>query len=36
MTINKTLDGNVLTIALEGRLDTASAPELENMLKAEL
>ena len=29
MTINKTLKGNDLTIALEGRLDTTTAPELE-------
>ena len=29
MTINKTLNGSALTIALEGRLDTTTAPELE-------
>lgn len=29
MTMNKTLNGNVLEIALEGRLDTMTAPELE-------
>ena len=33
MTINHSVDGNVLTISLEGRLDTATAPELENALK---
>ncbi len=34
MTINKTLDGGKLTVALEGRLDTTTAPELEKELKA--
>ncbi len=29
MTINKTQNGNELIIALEGRLDTMTAPELE-------
>lgn len=29
MTINKTLDGTKLTVALEGRLDTMTAPELD-------
>ena len=29
MTINKTQNGNELTIAVEGRLDTMTAPELE-------
>ena len=29
MTINKTQNGSTLTIALEGRLDTMTAPELE-------
>ena len=29
MTINKEMNGNALTIALEGRLDTMTAPELE-------
>ncbi len=29
MTINKTLNGNTLEIALEGRLDTMTSPELE-------
>ena len=29
MTINKTMNGKDLTIALEGRLDTMTAPELE-------
>ena len=36
MTINKNLSGNQLTIALEGRLDTTPAPELEAELKASL
>ena len=36
MKINKSLEGNTLTLALEGRLDTTTAPELEQVLKAEL
>ena len=36
MTINKTMNGNALTIALEGRLDTTTAPELEQTLKESL
>ena len=34
MTINKTQNGAALTIALEGRLDTMTAPELEAEIKA--
>ena len=33
MTINKTLKDTVMTLALEGRLDTTTAPELEKELK---
>jgi len=33
MNIEKNLDGNTLTITLEGRLDINSAPELENQLE---
>ena len=33
MTIKMSRDGNVLLVRLEGRLDTATAPELEEMLK---
>ena len=33
MTITKNQNGNALTIALEGRLDTTTAPELEQELK---
>ena len=33
MTINKTVNGNTLTIALEGRLDTTTSPDLEKELK---
>ena len=33
MTINKTLNGTELTVALEGRLDTTTAPTLEAELK---
>ena len=36
MTITKTQNGTELTIALEGRLDTMTAPELENELKNSL
>lgn len=36
MQINKTKAGEELTIALEGRLDTTTAPELDEVLKAEL
>ena len=33
MTINSTMNGSALTIALQGRLDTVTAPELEQALK---
>ncbi len=33
MNIVKTQNGNALTVALEGRLDTMTAPELEAALK---
>ena len=36
MTITKKTEGAVLTIALEGRLDTSTAPELEAELNASL
>ena len=36
MTINKTQNGNELTIALEGRLDTTTSPQLEAELKGSL
>ena len=36
MTINQNKDGNKLTVALEGRLDTTTAPELESALKEAL
>ena len=36
MTINKKANGKALEIALEGRLDTMTAPELENELHASL
>ena len=36
MTINKKLNGSALCVALEGRLDTTTAPELESELKASL
>ena len=33
MTINKVQDGSKLAVALEGRLDTSTAPQLEGELK---
>ena len=36
MTIAKKLEGSALTIALEGRLDTTTSPELEETLAASL
>ena len=36
MTIDKKLEGSALTIALEGRLDTTTSPELEETLAASL
>lgn len=33
MTIEKTLNGNELTVNLTGRLDTTTAPQLESELK---
>ncbi|MBR3504781.1 MAG: STAS domain-containing protein [Clostridia bacterium] len=36
MKITKNQNGTALTIALTGRLDTTTAPELENELKASL
>ncbi len=36
MQINRTKKDNALTLALVGRLDTTTAPELEAVVKAEL
>ena len=36
MIINKTKDGTRMTVALEGRLDTTTAPQLEAELKGAL
>ncbi|MBR6571734.1 MAG: STAS domain-containing protein [Clostridia bacterium] len=36
MTINTKAEGSKLTICLEGRLDTSSAPQLETALKESL
>lgn len=36
MNIIKNLDGDKLTVALEGRLDTTTAPEFEAALKEDL
>ena len=36
MTISKTLEGSTLTLALEGRLDTTTSPDLEDALAASL
>ena len=35
LSINKELNGNTLNIALEGRLDTTTAPQLEGELRLE-
>lgn len=34
MTIQKTLEGSQLTVALDGRLDTTTAPQLEGELRS--
>ena len=36
MTINKIAEGSKLTLAIEGRLETITAPELEAVVKNEL
>lgn len=36
MTINKELSGTTLTVKVEGRLDTTTAPQLESELKESL
>ena len=36
MTINKTQNGTTMTVAIEGRLDTTTAPQLEAELKDSL
>lgn len=36
MTINKDLNGTELTLALEGRLDTSTAPDLEAAINSNL
>ena len=36
MTIEKSINGSELTVALDGRLDTVSAPELEVIVRNEL
>ena len=36
MNIQKTLEGTTLTIALDGRLDTTTSPELEETLASSL
>ena len=36
MIINKAINGTTLTLLLEGRLDTATSPELETVLKGSL
>jgi anti-sigma B factor antagonist len=36
MTINQTRDGGKLTVRLEGRLDTTTAPQLEGELRTAL
>ena len=36
MTINKQIDGEKLTVAVAGRLDTTTAPELDEALKSSI
>lgn len=36
MQITKSVEGNILCVALEGRLDTMTAPELEGQIKDDL
>lgn len=36
MTINKNLEGNTLTLSVEGRLDTTTAPQLEAEIRNHL
>ena len=36
MTINQTKNGSKLTVALEGRLDTTTAPQLEEVVRTAL
>ncbi len=36
MNISKTKNGEELTIAIEGRLDTTTAPELDDVVKGEI
>ena len=36
LNINKTIEDKTLTVTLEGRLDTTTAPQLESELKSEL
>jgi len=36
MNIEKTTNGNELVLAIEGRLDTTTAPELESEIKASI
>lgn len=36
MTITKTIDGNNMTVAIEGRLDTITAPEFETEIKGNI
>lgn len=36
MKINKEINNNVLTLSLEGKLDTITSPELEKVIKEEI
>ncbi len=36
MTVTKKMDGSSLTVLLQGRLDTVTAPDLENALKEDI
>lgn len=36
MTINKTKNGNVLNVSVDGRVDTSTAPEFETTVKSDI
>ena len=36
MTINKTKNGNVLNVSVDGRVDTSTAPEFETAVKSDI
>lgn len=36
MTINKTKNGNILNVSVDGRVDTSTAPEFETAVKSDI